>query len=361
MTTLALIGGNSQVASEVALYLSSMPGATVIPVCRSLAGSAFLRHCGLQCRIGDMGNPDAARQLLDGVDLVADFSRPEGSASEIKSRMRVTLTNLVRQSPPGARIVYISTEMAFGSAMPLADRRYRLLARTTYGATKRYAEGLTRRLARASAKEAYVLRLGQVHGQLQSVSVLMRSIFSGSRPAAMPDTLSDTVFAFTIAEALLHIATGKEKPGVYTLMSTPDWHWQDIYGYYAAECEHPPRLTLYPCTATPAASRGLRSLKAAAGALAYKYREMIGAYALSRFPALEKKAFARYRFANVHRDLAEIDPLDPLGCCSPVVGPIAGRRLATLSDSRLTMREHEERVKAILTDAARKLTPASFA
>ncbi|HEX3660176.1 MAG TPA: NAD-dependent epimerase/dehydratase family protein [Acidobacteriaceae bacterium] len=358
MPTIALVGGNSQVATEVALFLRVTSETEVVPVCRSVPGSAFLRHCGFTCRIGDMTDPETARRMLEGVDLAVDFSRSDGTAGEIRRRMTASITNLVRYSPAGCRLAYTSTEMAFGLGAGDTHLRSRAIARTTYGATKRYAEKLIQRLAAQAGKEAYVLRLGQVHGELQSVSAGMRARFRENRPLAMPNSISDTVFAYTIAEALLHIAEGRERPSLYTLMSTPDWHWEDIYRFYSAECGVDPPLMLYSVSATSFLRRSTDAVRGAAKAMLLRNREVIGSNLLWRLPRLEQRMFARYRAQNAEKEILPINSAEPLASCRPVVGAIPGARLTSLSDSRITMEMPARQVREMLTQASERLKPS---
>lgn len=359
MPTIGLVGGNSQVATEVALFLSLQPDIQVVPICRSSIGAAYLRHCGLGSRTGSMNDASAARELMAGLDLVADFSLPLGAAGEMRRRTQSAVTQLVEQSPAAFRVVYISTQMAFGIGQGYTDRRYHFLAHTTYGAVKRYGEQLVRRLARAAGKEAYVLRLGQVHGELQSVSQQMRAVFREQRKVSLPDTVSDTVFAYSIAEALANIAAGKEKPGVYTLMSTPDWHWRDIYDYYCEEAGRRPELHLYSCSPSRIPRKWLRAAQAAGKRVLLRHRESIGAYVLSRMPQTEGGILAKYRLSNAARDIASALALPTIPSCIPVVGPIAGRRLACLTDSRVSMRDPAKEVRAILARASETVPRAA--
>jgi nucleoside-diphosphate-sugar epimerase len=355
MITIALIGGNSQVATEVALFLTTMPGVKVVAICRSALGSAFLRHCGVSCRVGDVAAA-SARQILAGADLVADFSLPSGGARMIKRKTGATVRNLVHESTAECRLVYISTQMAFGIRMSDNHRKRRLFSRTVYGATKRYGEKLAMRLARAAKKEMYVLRLGQVHGELQSVSQKLRKTFAESPLVFLPDTNSDTVFAYTIAEALANIATGKEKPGVYTLVSTPEWHWKDIYEYYCAlGNREQPELQLYPCLPTSTWRRWLETIRAEMRSALLDYRELLSAYILVRLPGMEEKITARYRCSNAARDVSRLTAVQPIVSCCPIIGPVPGARLASISDSRLTMAGPRNRVLAILSRAAEDL------
>jgi hypothetical protein len=172
---------------------------------------------------------------------------------------------------------------------------------------------------------------------------------------SLPDTVSDTVFAYSIAEALANIAAGKEKPGVYTLMSTPDWHWRDIYDYYCEETGKRPDLHLYSCARSAIGRRWLQSAQAAGKRVLLRHRESIGAYVLSHMPQTEGAIFAKYRASNAARDIAGALTLAPTPSCAPVVGAIAGRRLACLTDSRVTMRDPAKEVKAILARASEAL------
>lgn len=364
MPRIAVVGGNSQVATEVALYLSLIPGVEVIPICRpslvsiTPAGrvtdmtTAFLRQCGLPCRVGHMQSPAAAKELLAGADLVADFSLVAGSAADVRRNLRSTITNLVRESPQHCRVVFISTQMALGMKPGDPDRRYHVFARTAYGANKRFGERLTRKLAAASGKEAWVLRLGSVRGELQGVSREMRQAFEDNQLVVLPDTVSDTVFCFTIAEALANISAGRERPGTYTLMSTPDWHWREICEYHSRLAGRSPELRFYPCKPQGIIGRWRHALRRSMRTMLISYRALIAVHILSRFPAFEKRITAKFRLTNAARDIAAIDPTPPPRFGGPVVGPIAGRRLTTLSDSRKTMEEATARVRAILERAS---------
>jgi hypothetical protein len=88
-------------------------------------------------------------------------------------------------------------------------------------------------------------------------------------------------------------------------------------------------------------------------------RETIGAYLLWRFPKMENRMFAKYRVSNVARDAAAIGTVAPNPHCGPVVGPIAGRRLTSLTDSRVTMRDPAKRVRSILARASASLDSAT--
>ncbi len=214
MKTIAIIGANGQVGSEVSLLLSVMPGVKVVPVVRARLGAALLERCGLACRIGSLSSDDGARRLLEGCDLVADFSLPGGLPAERRRGIHSNVSRCMRLAEPGAPYVFISSTMAFG--MPGDATRYRdhLIARTPYAAEKRDGERWTHLLGRLYRRPAYALRLGQVMGELQNIS---HGLIQEATPHPVEldggASKSDTVFCSTIALALRNIADGLESPG----------------------------------------------------------------------------------------------------------------------------------------------------
>lgn len=345
--TIGVIGANGQVGSEVCLYLTTWPDVRVVPICRNHFGSTLLRRAGLECRHGSVGSPESARVLLAGCDLIADFSLPGGVASEFRGASARTLENVISHGPAGAPFVYASTMMAFG--MPIEGRRFRnhLLSRTVYGANKRWAERQARRLGRRAGRPIYALRIVQVHGELQAVSrAWLQSLPDG--PIRLSDVASYTVFAGTIAEALVQIAQGRERPGTYTLVSSPTWTWREVHDYY---CERAgiPRSAPSP----PSARRsGLAAaaLERARGT-AVRYRDLATGYLLPRLPGLEMRAMSWHHSRQAAAEIAALaapPPRPPI----PYAGPIPGARLRSLSDSRVTLAPRTEAVRALLRRVA---------
>jgi len=344
--TIGVLGANGQVGSEVCLFLSGWPGVRVVPICRNRYGSALLRRAGLECRHGAVGSPESAHSLLEGCDLIADFSLPGGLATEVRSASRRTLENVILHGPARVPFVYASTMMAFG--MPFGGPRFRrhLLAHTVYGANKRWAERCARRLGRRAGRPVYTLRIVQVHGELQGVSRGWLASLP-DRPIPVSDAESYTVFAGTIAEALVQIATGHERPGIYTLVSSPPWTWQEIDDYYADRAGVP-RLVR---TSTPPPTRGvLRAALERVKGLATGYRDLATGYLLPHFPALEMRAMSWHHRRQAQAEIAALAG-PPSGGSVPYAGPIPGARLRSLSDSRQTLEPRAEAVRALLRRA----------
>ncbi len=165
---IGILGANGQVGSEVCLRLSQMKGIQVVPICRNPVGAAFLKRCGLDVRLGSVSSEQSSRDLLEDLDLVADFSLPAGSSSHVQSQMRQTIGNVIQFAPPGVPFVYLSSILAFGNRdfrSPL--RQYRVCG-SAYGSTKRFAESYARKLSSRHNRPTYLFRVGVVHGDLQA-------------------------------------------------------------------------------------------------------------------------------------------------------------------------------------------------
>jgi nucleoside-diphosphate-sugar epimerase len=358
VAVIGIIGANGQVGSAVSLYLSQMPGIQVVPICRTMFGSSFLRKCGLECRHGILGN-ETAEQLLKGCDVIADFSLPKGSLSEIRAAIKRTLTYAIRDAEGSARFVYISTMIAFGMSGESERFRRYAVARSIYGASKRYGERVALYLGRKHKREVYVLRLGQVHGELQSTT---RGIKQGLRNETtyVPSGPAYTVFVFTIAEALVRISEGREQPGSYTLVSVPAWSWKEIHEFYCKPIGLAPEIIEYDNNGDfikYMRRRALTVLKRLTTTplikFAEKHREVIASYFLFAFPNLEEKLAAirlkRRAVAEISSGIGEkhYKPYQPYR------GVVPGRRLASLSDCRFTMKPVADDVERLLQQTTR--------
>lgn len=355
MVIIGVIGANGQVGSEVCLFLSRMNNVKVIPICRTELGSAFLRICGLECRHGILESPEEGTRLLADCDLVADFSRPTGLQSEQRTIIGRNITNAIRCAPSHARFVYASSMMAFGMGYQSQVNRRYILAHTSYGKIKRYAERLAFREGRQIGREIYVLYLGQVHGELQAVSRGMMQELR-NQTAYIPDGPSYTVFTFSVAEALLNIALGKERPGSYTLVSVPEWSWKEVYEFYAQRKGIKPQIVLLNEAQGDRKTwpwRAFFLIKQfafhSANTFAIRQRELMVGYLLSLFPGIEKRARAMFSCRNASAQISEgrrqlqYRPYELW-----LLGRVPGKRLETLSDSRKNMGSLANEVRELL-------------
>ncbi|MDB4987513.1 MAG: hypothetical protein JWN04_2691 [Myxococcaceae bacterium] len=340
MTSIALVGANGQVGTEVCLLLSKMTGVTVLPIVRSRLGASVLERCGIPCRVGALTSDAEAKRLLEGCDLVADFSLPSGLPVQVRDAIRTNVTHAMRNAPAGARYVFMSSTMAFGNG---TSGRYEDLwfARTPYAASKRGGERWARLMGYRYQRPTYVLRLGQVFGDLQSVSRAMISSPAQGRVALLDGqggtSPSDAVFCSTIAQALVNIARGVDSPGRYTLLEAPEWTWQQLHAFHARQAGV--QIEFVEPGAPAAKPTFARSLKAASSGLLrsaarelVRHKDLLVAQALPHYAGLELKiktahALRRARAEirpSSHRDVFEVR------CCR---GPVPGRRLESLSAS----------------------------
>lgn len=355
MHTIGIIGASGQVGTELCLFLGLFPEVRLIAVCRSVPSAAFLRRCGVECRIGDLTSIEDARRLLEDCDLVFDLSLPKGLVFEIRAATDRTIRNAVHGSPNGAKFVFASTEMAFGHRMaPGVIPRQHLFAQTSYGANKRAAERTAFREGRRAGRSVWSLRLGQVHGEMQSIS---RGILGAldARPTYAPEVPSNTVFIFSIAEALVGIAEGRERTGVYTLVSTPQWSWRKMHEYYAERLGVRPSILSGAGTRVGRATgaRGVRRwLEKRVFAMLASRRDYLNGYLLYRFPSLEWSAKATWLRKSAASQITRGMGAEASGLYAfSFEGETPGARLSTLSDSRTTMEPFAEKVRAILHGA----------
>ena len=353
-TKIAVIGANGQVGSEVCLFLSEMDGIEVVPICRSELAAAPLRSWGLESRFGALSGSEEARRLLAGCQLVADFTLPRGDPGQMRAATVQVQAHAIQDAPAHARYVYISSLMAFGMGERSLRLKWHRLARTQYGRFKRRSERSATKLGRRAGREVYVLRLGEVHGERQGVSLgLMSRVGRGT--VHIEDRPSIVVFAFNIAEALVSIAAGHQAPGIYSLVCEPDWSLPEVYSYYCGRAGFEPDIVRLP---DPAGNQrpvraALSSLRVAASStvarFVLRHRDLLATYLLASVPALERRFRTRY---HLRRAASEIAALKEQKVERPFRGAFQGRspgrRLAGQSDCRTSMEPLAARVRSRL-------------
>jgi dTDP-4-dehydrorhamnose reductase len=337
---IGIIGANGQLGSEVCLLLDQMEGVTPIPICRNQVGASFLRRCGFDVRLGTTDSEANSRKLLEGLDLIADFSLPAGSSSYVRSQIKQNVTQISHFAPEGIPFVYLSSILAFGNPDFHSNLRNYVFARNAYGSTKRYAEHLVKKLGAKHRRPTYIFRVGVVHGELQAATrqALKDLKNSAHLTAHIPDCESYTVFAFTIAEALVSAARQVDSPGMYTLISNPGWTWKDLHQYF---CERAgidqPYVVFQPHKVR--SDGWLKRLRRAAFAALRNHKEFLNGYIGAMFPKIEQQMRATYHsrnaLAEINRGIAESQYMPYLSNFSRY----PGARLSGISDSRVTMYE----------------------
>ena len=232
---IVLLGGNGQVAAEVALRLSSAD-LDVVAAVRTSAGSVFLRLNGAKVLHGDVARPQEATRLLEGAGVVANFALALGTPREALERNRRIIEQSFAASPSDSTIVFFSTISVHGQY----DLRGRRVS-TFYGHLKRVNEKQVLAIARRTKRKAYVLRLGFVGGEYQNITQIVRQeIENSSVHLPYPDRSANLTLTADIAGALVDVASGKAgPPGVYDLVTLPNWTWREVYAHEAAHIGKP--------------------------------------------------------------------------------------------------------------------------
>jgi nucleoside-diphosphate-sugar epimerase len=352
MKRIGVIGANGQVGSEVCLLLTGRDDIQIVPICRTAVGASFLRRCGLEVRIGSVGMVDGARKALSDLDLVADFSLPSGSSSAIRAQIDTNLTNITRTAPPAIPLVYLSSILAFGNPDFHSPLKHYRISRNAYGSTKRYGERLAQKLCAKQQRPLYLFRVGVVHGALQAATrqAIKDIKATANLPAHVPDCDSYTVFAFSIAEALVSAAYQKDAPGLYTLVSNPAWSWADLHQYLCRMAGISQQVIIVPRGDSSNAGR-ITQVKAAMLRALGKHKEFLNGYIGAVAPNLEQQMRATYHMRNAATDIrkGELASRNMLYLDNFNVYP--GNRLQSLSDSRLTMPASYQRLRNRLSAA----------
>lgn len=344
MKKIAVIGATGKVGTELCLTLSLM-GTHPIAICRSSLAATFLERCGIECRVGSVADSGLAPALLGDADVIFDLSLPRKSVSESRALSRRIMENALAAAAPHARYVFTSTYMALGMNSPGQPFRHHLFAGSNYGATKRVLERLTAKLGRKYSRDTYVLRLGQVHGELQPVSRFSLELVRQEPRVIVPAGPSNTVFVFSIAEAARAIAEGHERPGLYMMTSSPQWSWKDLHAYFARRSGR--EVEIREATVREASGRAFRGL----AGFALRHREFFTGYVLPHFPEWESRVKAAYARRSAAAQIAELgNGFIPI-YQEAYRGEAPGSRLASLTDSRQTMEPVRREVRRLI-DAA---------
>lgn len=333
---IGIIGANGQVGAEVCLFLDEAGEVDVVPICRTEYGSTVLRRLGLRCWHGDAATSDELNALLSSCDLVADFSLPRGSPEELVSSTETRLKAVIPRINQEAQFVFVSTMAVFH----LNPHKPRF---SIYGYTKRSAERLACRLGKRHRRAVSVLRLAQVHGVNQSCSkALLSSVCSA--PVALPPLPSHTVFTYTVADALIKLARGAEKPGTYTLTSVPPWSWREVHEFYCREAGVAIPEMREERTSAPRRTNIWSRARRWLFERAYRQREFLETLISNLSPNIATRMRALYYLARARE---EVGFLSSGNAARPYAQwrEVPGRRMTSLSDSRSTMKPTYQRVR----------------
>jgi nucleoside-diphosphate-sugar epimerase len=231
---IGIIGASSQVGSSLSYYLK-LAGVEVICFTRSTYSEIFFDILGIRCEGVDLNDKEDLKKKFKGLDAVVDFTYPTGQIFSIKSSIRKNTDRIISSMPINAVYIYMSSIMAYGMPPEVKYIYDYLIPRSSYAYLKRYAEKVSKKIGKQFGVRVYNFRLGQVHGNLQSVNSSFRKKLLQNDRAYVdgtPDDLTNTIFVNSISEAILKCTRGVNKPGIYTLVSNPQWTLKELYDYY---------------------------------------------------------------------------------------------------------------------------------
>lgn len=302
MKRLAVVGANGQVGSELVIQLNGLPEIEVVPVVRSRAGSAFLRSLGIECRIGNVGEPAQAKDLLNGCDSILNLAHSDGFLDRNRSANLAVQRSLTLSSQADASLIFCSTQMVYAPEL-----RCRIPA--TYGLEKLIAERKARIGANHANKSLFVIRLGHVLGEYQGITRKIKSEIAAG-PVSLPRSgagPSNTVFVSGLAAAMLKITQGAVPQGTYDLISPPEWTWADVYQYYAAQLDL--RLTVVDADPPRSAAMKIRSLVTKGAidiAMQQRVRERLAFFMRWLPEDTNERLYSSYQIRRANSEIAQL-------------------------------------------------------
>jgi hypothetical protein len=251
----------------------------------------------------------------------------------------------------------MSSIMALGMGSSRDAFRHHLFARTKYGATKRHGERVARQLGRKTRHPVYVLRLGQVHGHLQTASRgMLRSARKGEI-VHVPAVPSYAVFCETIVEAIRRIATRTVPQGTYTLVEPPHWTWVEVHRHFA-RLAGASDSQVVPISASTWEGDGhsfspraaMRRALSGPFGFAVRHREVLDAYVLSRVSeSLAQRVQAKYYERGARSEIAQ--QAAPTNVPAYFKGDVPGRMPGLLGKQLGGPNEADAGVEALLRRA----------
>lgn len=342
----AVLGANGQVGTELCFYLKVMGFCEPIAITRSPNSTAVLSRAGIDCRSGDLVNPQIAARLLNDCDLIFDLALPNGkNLHETKRMMRARATSIFSIARPSKGFVLASTTSVYRFSASLPFFR-------AYRSMKLFSERLSQSLGLKYRVPVYVFRLGEVHGELQSCSnFLRRDLSRNTGPIHVPDQPSNAIFVFSIAEAIRAVLFERTTPNIYTLISHPAWSFADLVEWYASKLGLNATVVVENVRPTSPIRQGFSAVRdwveQGLSGLVGHYKELLSAIVSTYSEELDQKLrFTRTRkiaasTINAYFDSLLYRPFEALN-------EIPGTRFPFASDSRTTMKKAEQGVEELI-------------
>jgi nucleoside-diphosphate-sugar epimerase len=309
---IGIIGASSQVGSSIALYLKHFSGTDVVGFVRSAYSSVFFELFNISYDKIDLNDGAQLRKKLENFDVVIDCTYPAGQLYSILPAIRRNLNLIISAMPRETVFIYMSSIMAYGMPFEKSHIEHYSIPRSSYAYIKRKAENETVRLCKKYAVKGYNFRLSQVHGFLQSVNTSFRNKLSNASVAYISGSgqdLTNTIFINSVCEAIIKCVKGEVKPGLYTLVSQPQWTLEELYSYYTFNYNIDCKLEYFK---NPKLLSQRRSLMIMGIGFLKKYRPLLETYILMRSPKASIAFKGRYRQSETYRAGNEFTPKEAI-------------------------------------------------
>jgi dTDP-4-dehydrorhamnose reductase len=337
-TRIAILGANGQVGSELAMLMHLSEDVHPVAVARSSYSLAPLHVLGIECHVAnnDTVLAEVLRSCGAAVELVHPWMSDIGAMRRaISDRLRLIEGAL----PAGAPMIYGSTQSVYrlDPSMPHF---------TLYGSTKRHAEREVKRICRRHGRPVCILRLGQVNGTMQGVTLSAMKLLQRHNRVRVPDIPSFTVFVTSIEETVCRFVAGEVPQGTYSMISDPAWSYAELVEWMAAEADTEVEIRTVPAPAAPRTSaKGLA--RSAVSRVLSRHKDRLTLLATAWMP----DRYEAYRQAH-YRGLAAAQHAEHEAAEAPMLFmqyiKVPGRRVPGMSDSRITMPPRHAQLQELL-------------
>ena len=334
------------------LYLSMQPDVRISGLVRAEYGAILLELASIPWTVLDHQRISAAaKEVLSNADAVVDCTFPAGQQQQLVPLIEQNTRAIMQVMKKGSIFIHSSSISAFGMPNNSPELQNYRFARTSYAKVKRLAEQRITTLGKSHSIRTSHLRLGQVHGVLQSVTRQLMGMIQRGAFTAMgtPESLCNVAFAHAVAEAYKQAAFGKVDDGqIQTVVSNPQWTLAKLYATYqqlsSREFQVKYRTTQVASKRSSLVGRVVR--------LATPFRSILESQVLPLFPGLVPRLKGEYRVQSVLRDRQKPsvfnDSAPVFNLVGPVPGTISSDTRSTPEETVTAYRQIEARLESIL-------------
>jgi nucleoside-diphosphate-sugar epimerase len=235
-------GGTGFIGGRLAERLASEAGATVHILARNREKAELAQESGYRVTLGDMGDPDALRDSVDGCDLVYHCAHTFSLGMADALRINVGGTRNLLKAARNAgvsRFIYLSSVAVYGQTPPVGTDESREL-RTTgdpYGDSKIAAEKEVLAFGEKHGLPVVILRPAIVYGPRSKIwSLGIVHGLQARHPMVIGDGngICNSLFIDNLVDAMVLATTVEEAVGeVFIITDGEPCTWEEFIGYYA--------------------------------------------------------------------------------------------------------------------------------